>query len=375
MVEQVRRKKKILILGNSHLTVFGFRGELIKRLIEDGNEVIVAFPNGPFGNGEKDSEKYDCKFIEVSMNRRGTNPLEDFVLFMRYISILRESKPDVVLGYTVKCDVYGGIACRLMGIPFMPNITGIGKGLVESGLTKQITIRLYKLAVSKAQCTFFQNTSDRQFFIDNGISFRNEKLLPGSGVNLEKYIPIAYPEDDKTVFTYIARVMKAKGIEQYLEAAKTLKKKHRNVEFHICGYCEEDYKEAIQRAVDRGEIVYHGLVDNVLPYEKISHCIVLPTFHPEGISNVLLEAAACARPIITTDRPGCAETVNDGVTGYLVKERDSQDLIEKMEKFLALDRTSRIAMGKAGRKKVEQEFSREIVIDCYMQEIFGRAKE
>ena len=368
----MKGKKRILILGNSHLVVFGFRGELIKRLLDEGNEVIVAFPNGPFGEGENTSREYGCQFIEVDMNRRGTNPFEDVVLFMKYLKVLKDTNPDVVLGYTVKCDVYGGIACRLLKIPFMPNITGIGKGLAEGGLTKQITVMLYKLATSKAQCIFFQNKSDRQFFIDNGIVFRKERMLPGSGVNLEKYTPLAYPKDEKIIFTYIARIMKAKGIEQYLEAAELLKKKYNNIEFHICGYCEENYTEVIQKAQDKGDIVYHGLVDDVIPYESISHCIVLPSFHPEGISNVLLEAAACARPIITTDRPGCRETVDDGVSGYLVKERDSQDLIEKIEMFLTLDSASRMEMGMAGRKKVEREFSRDIVIDSYMNEIFGR---
>lgn len=362
-------QKRILILGNSHLSVFRFRGELIRQLLDEGHEVIVAFPNGPFGEGEKTSKEYGCRFIQVDMNRRGTNPFEDLVLFIRYLQVLNETKPDVVLGYTVKCDVYGGIACRLLRIPFMPNITGIGKGLAENGLTKQITILLYKLAVSKSQCIFFQNQSDRQFFVDNGIAFRKEIILPGSGVNLKKYTALPYPQDDKTVFTYIARVMKAKGIEQFLEAAKTLKPKYRNVEFHICGFCEEDYKETIQKAAERGLVIYHGLVDDVLPFEKISHCIVLPTFHPEGVSNVLLEAAACARPIITTNRPGCREAVDDGLSGYLVKERDSQDLIEKMEKFLALDRASRIEMGLAGRKKVEREFDRQIVVEKYMEQI------
>lgn len=375
MVLKRKDNKKILVLGNSHLVVFGFRGELIKRLLDDGNEVAVAFPNGPFGEGEKTSKEYGCRFIEVEMNRRGTNPFEDLTLFIRYLSILRKINPDVVLGFTVKSDVYGGIACRLLRIPFIPNITGLGKGLNEQGLVKHITIWLYKMAVSKAKCVFFQNQSDRKFFIENGISFRKERLLPGSGVNLIKYTPMVYPKDDKIIFTYIARIMKAKGIEQFLEAAETLKRKHSNVEFHICGFCEEDYKDRIQRLVDDGVVIYHGLVNDIKPYQSISHCIVLPTFHPEGVSNVLLEAAACARPIIATDRPGCREAVDDGISGYLVKEKDAQDLISKMEKFMQLDRASRIEMGLAGRRKVEREFNREIVVANYIEEIFGSAKK
>ena len=168
--------------------------------------------------------------------------------------------------------------------------------------------------------------------------------------------------------------VKVKGIDQYLEAANALKKKYDYLEFNVCGYCEEDYAREIGVAEKQGSIVYRGLVRDVLPYEAMSHCIVLPSYHPEGISNVLLEAAACARPIITTDHPGCRETVDDGVSGYLVRERDSQDLIDKMEKFLALEHTERVAMGVAGRKKIEREFNREIVIDCYMNAIFDAEK-
>ena len=179
-----------------------------------------------------------------------------------------------------------------------------------------------------------------------------------------------YPDENKPVrFVYVARVMKAKGIDQYLEAAHILKKKYPETEFHICGFCEEDYKTILSEHEKTGEIIYHGLVDDVRKIEKDCHCVVLPTFHPEGISNVLLEGAAIARPLITTNRPGCRETVNDGETGYLVKERDSEDLIEKMEKFIKLSNGQRKQMGLAGRKKVEKEFDRQIVVDQYISMI------
>ena len=359
-------KKKILILGNSHLVVFGFRGELIERLISDGHEVVVSFPNGPFGEGEETSREYGCRFIETQIERRKTNPFSDLKLINDYVNIIKSEKPDVVLAYTVKCDTYGGIASRITHTPFIPNITGIGKGLAEGGLVEKILILLYKFALKRSTVVFFQNESDKQFFIDKGIKFNKCKVLPGSGVNLDKYVPLEYPESEPVIFTYIARVMKAKGIEQFLDAAKALKGK---AEFHICGYCEEDYKDIIDKAQSEGTIIYHGLVNNILDYEKISHCIVLPTFHPEGVSNVLLEAAACARPIITTDRAGCRETVDDTKTGYLIKERDSEDLIKKMNQFLKLSIEERKSMGILGREKIEKEFDRQIVVNAYTKEI------
>lgn len=358
--------KKILILGNSKLTVFGFRGELIEKLIEKKYDVYVSFPNGPFGDGNKISKEYGCHFIRTDISRRGTNPFDDLMLLKNYIKIVKKIKPFIVLAYTVKCDIYGGIACRLLKVPFIPNITGLGKGLTEGKITKKITKFLYKISLKKSKCVFFQNESDKQFFIDNHIKFNKSVVVPGSGVNLEKFKVLDYPDDTKIIFMYIARVMKAKGIDEYLEAARVVNKKYRNIEFHICGYCEEDYRNIIDNEVKNKNIIYHGLVDNVVDYEKFAHCIVLPSFHPEGISNVLLEAAACGRPIITTNRVGCRETIINNKTGYLVNEKDSKDLIDKIQKFIELDNNKRKKMGLEGRKFVEKQFNRNIVVKEYI---------
>ncbi len=365
-----KENNRVLILGNSHLTVFGFRGELIQELKNNDYDVTVAFPNGPFGEGENTAKEYNCNFVEIDMNRRGTNPFQDMALIKKYIKLIKEIKPAVVLAYTVKCDIYAGIACRLLNVPFIPNITGLGKGLTEGKITKIITKELYRIAIKKSVCVFFQNEHDKQFFINNKIKFEQGIILPGSGVNLQKFKPLKYPsEGNRIIFTYIARVMKAKGIEEFLMAAKEIKGKYDNVEFHICGYCEEDYQDIIRKAEDDNIITYYGLVKDITEYEKNSNCIVLPTYHPEGISNVLLEAAASARPIITTNRSGCRETVDDGITGFLIKERDSNDLLEKMEKFLKMTNKEQEDMGLLGRKKIEKEFDRGIVVNAYMKEI------
>ena len=363
-------KKRILILGNSHLVVFGFRGELIEELVANKYDVWVCFPNGPFGEGEKTAKEYGCHFIENHIDRRGTNALRDMSLISEYRKILKTVSPDIVLAYTVKPDVYGGILCNRLHIPFIPNITGLGKGLADGGSVQKITIALYKKAVKNALCVFFQNDDDKRFFDSHNIAYKKGIVLPGSGVNLSKYAPMDYPDPNEPIrFVYVARVMKAKGIEQYFDAAHYLKKLYPNTEFHVCGFCEENYKELLSEKEQNGEIIYHGLVEDVRTIEKDCHCVVLPTFHPEGVSNVLLEGAACARPLITTDRPGCRETVNNGVTGFLVKERNSEDLIEKMEQFICLSNEQRKQMGLAGRKKVEKEFDRQIVVQAYMSEI------
>ncbi len=361
--------KRVLILGNSGLVVFGMRGELIQRLIAEGYEVVVSFPNGILGEGEQQAKEYGCRHIEIFIDRRGTNVFRDAALLRSYVKLIKEVKPDVVLTYTVKCTIYGGMACRILKVPYIPNITGLGKGLAEGGFRQKLLVLLYKLGVRSASCVFFQNLQDRRFFREQGIKYHRDDILPGSGVNLEKFVPIEYPVDDKIVFTYIARVMKTKGIDEFLEAARALKQKHANVEFHVCGFYEDDYKDIIETAEKEGIVQYHGQVNDVRPFERISHCIVLPTYHPEGVSNVLLEAAACARPIITTNRPGCADVVDDGVNGYLIREKDSQDLLQKMQKFMELPWQTRRDMGLAGRRKVEREFDRQIVVRKYLEEL------
>ena len=361
--------KRVLILGNSGLVIFGMRGELIQRLVKDGFDVITSFPSGILGEGEALSKEYGCAYVETSIDRRGTNAFRDAALLQSYIKLIKEVKPDVVLTYTVKCSIYGGIACRLLKVPYIVNITGLGKGLAEGGIQQKILVILYKLAIKSAECVFFQNRNDRQFFINHKIHYKKDSVLPGSGVNLSKFTPMPYPADDKIIFTYIARIMKTKGIDEFLETANVIRAENPDVEFHICGFYEDDYKDIIENARKQGIVHYWGQVNDVRPYEAVSHCIVLPTYHPEGVSNVLLEAAACARPIITTNRPGCAEVVDDGVNGYLIQEKNSQDLIHKMRKFMELSWEERRDMGLAGRAKIEKEFDRQIVVNKYMEHI------
>lgn len=216
---------------------------------------------------------------------------------------------------------------------------------------------------------FFQNKENLLFFRDKGIAVNKEKLIPGSGVNLQNFGLIDYPDDERIEFLFIARIMKEKGIDQYLEAAEFIKLKYPNTVFHILGNCEESYVEKLRDMQNKGIIIYHGRQDDVRKFMKISHCTIHPTYYPEGMSNVLLESAACGRPIITTDRAGCREIVEEGKTGYIVEQKNSGDLIDRIEDFLELSYKDKMRMGLAGREKVEKEFDRQIVVDAYMDEI------
>ncbi|MBQ7220517.1 MAG: glycosyltransferase family 4 protein [Synergistaceae bacterium] len=368
-------KKKILMLGNAYQSIFTHRRELVEALRSEGHEVVVSFTDGFMGNGEEICAQYGCKFIDIPISRRNTRIHEDLMLLMRYYRLIRDEKPDAVLAYTVKCDVYGGIAAAWNNVPFMPNITGLGKGLAETGIVQKILIQLYRFAVKKAKVVFFQSEHDRDFFIEHKIAFPRCVVLPGSGVNLSKYKPLDYPEGKPAIFLFNSRIMKPKGIDEFLEAARVIRARYPDVEFHVCGYCEkygmgkDNYRSVIAREEVRDNIIYHDFVSDMNDYYKSAWCVVLPSYHPEGVANVLLEAAACARPIITTDHPGCRETVDDGVSGYLVGVRDSADLIAKIENFLALTYEQRKEMGLKGRAKIEREFDRQRVIDAYMNEI------
>jgi len=225
------------------------------------------------------------------------------------------------------------------------------------------------MAVKHAQAVFFQNEANEQFFADHGIACRKRIRIPGSGVNLERWKLLDYPRGDKTHFLFVARIIKEKGIEQYLYAAEEIKKRHPETVFHICGPCDGNYAEILVEKQEAGIIEYHGMVQDTGEFLKAASCLVHPSYYPEGISNVLLEACASGRPIITTDRPGCREVVEDGVNGYRIPCRDSEALVEAIEKFLGLSWDERREMGVQARRKVEREFDREIVIGKYMEEI------
>lgn len=327
----------------------------------------ACFPNASHGEmekGEDIAKELGCYFVEIEMNRRNANPVEEIKLYKRIEKVIKKINPDIILTFTVKCNLYGGMLAHRYHIPYMINITGLGSALGKRGLMAEVLLRFTMKSMKYASCVFFQNTHDREYFKSRGYGIENYCMIPGSGVNTEEYRMLPYPEDSVIRFLYIARVMREKGINEYLELAKYFKDRD-DVEFHICGDCEEDY-ESILRQLETEKIVrYHRQVSNVIDYEKAAHCIVLPTFYNEGMSNSLLEAAACGRPIITTDHPGCRETVEDGISGYLVQVKNSRDLIEKTNQFLALSYEEKRNMGLAGRRKMEKEFDRRIVVNLY----------
>lgn len=356
--------KTVLILANNDVGLYKFRKELIQELVKE----YKVYLSLPYGEYVKDFKEMGCEFINTSVSRRGTNPITDLKLILHYNNVIKEVQPDIVLTYTIKPNIYGGIVCRISRVPYIMNITGLGTAVENKGLLQKITLFLYRLALRKSKCVFFQNEENKQFISERAY-INKSRLIPGSGVNLEYYSLLDYPEDETVNFLFVARVMKEKGIDQYLEAATVIKAKYPKTKFHILGFCEQDYEGKLNDLQDKGIIEYHGMQSDVRKFYKQSHCTVHPTYYPEGMSNVLLESSGCGRPIITTDRSGCREVVEDGINGYIVEQQNSKDLINKIEKFLALSYDERKKMGIAGRSKMKKDFNRSIVIDAYLDEM------
>lgn len=356
--------KRILFLVNHDVVIYNFRLEIVERFINDGHEVHIS---SPYGERIDDLKALGAIYHEIKMERHGMNPKAELRILNYYKKLMKEIKPDICLGFTIKPNIYGAIAARKLHIPFVANITGLGTAVENPGLSQKISILLYRYAFQSVQRVFFQNEENKKFFDDHGLAKGKGMIIPGSGVNLDRYPYREYPEDGVIKFALISRIMKEKGIDQYLDAAEAMQ--GRNVEFHVCGFCEPEYEGRLQEDDKKGIVQYHGMIRDVTGFMGQMHCVIHPTYYPEGISNVLLEACATGRPIITTNRSGCREVVDDGVNGYMVECKSSEGLIAAVEKFLTLNWDEKKAMGEKARNKVEKEFDRQIVVEKYVNEV------
>lgn len=357
---------KILVLANFGMGLYKFRKELLEELINRNNDVYISLPNDEY---VPELEALGCKFLETRLNRRGTNPITDLKLLLDYINLIKQIKPDVVLTYTIKPNVYGGIACRMTKTKYITNITGLGTAVENKGLIQKITLKLYKLGLKNASCVFFQNEKNRNFFKDKKIIENNTRLIPGSGVNLEQHGMEDYPENDEILkFLFIGRIMKDKGIEELLGAAKTVKASYPNVRFDLIGASEENYNQILEESHKLEIINYYGQQDDVHSFIKKSHATILPSYH-EGTANVLLESAASGRPVLASRVPGCIETFNEGSSGLGFEVRSIDSLVKAIIQFINLPYENKKAMGISGREKMKNEFDRNIVINAYIDEI------
>lgn len=365
---------RIFMVANDTTFVYNLRREVLAAYAEQGHQITIMAQVLSF---QEELEDLGYSVIDVKIGRRSTDPIADLKLLADYIRIFKKQRPDVVFTNNIKPNVYAGLACRLLHIPYVVNITGLGTAVEKPGKMQALTTRLYKMGVAGAKCVFFQNSENEAFFRERNMLGVKSKivLLPGSGVNLQTHPILPYPQEKIVHFLFVARVMKEKGIDQYLETAKVLRAERQDVVFHICGGCDDPvYEEILTQAQKDGVVEYHGQQKDMLPFWQQASCVVNPSYYPEGMSNVLLEAAACGRPIIVADRSGCRETVEHGKTGYLVPIQDTQAVINAVQDFLKLSADQRQAMGLAGRAKMEKEFDRQIVVEKYLKELNDHSK-
>ena len=361
-------KGSILVLTNNIGGLHSFRKEVMRAIVDAGYEVYISEPD----DDERVHyfEQLGCYIIKTDFDRRGMSPLADFKLMLTYWRLIKNIKPIAVLSYTIKPNVYGGIACRITRTPLLANVTGLGDAIENGGWLQKLTVALYKIGLQKAKCVFFQNRTNKEFCENHNIVGSKGILLTGSGVNLLHHQYQELPPDGVIKFLFISRLLKDKGTEEFFEMARTIKGRYPNTEFQILGWCEGDYKQQLDDLVNNHIVNYLGSTSDVRPYLRDVHCTIMPSYH-EGMSNVNLESAANGRPVITTNVPGCQETVDDGRTGYLVNARDAKSLTSAVERFVNLPYGQKVIMGKNARDKVEKEFDRQIVIDAYLKEVIS----
>lgn len=362
--------KRILILSNSSGGLYNFRKELIEELIYDGFEVYISTPKG---NKIDLLQEIGGKYIETSIDRRGMNPVSDIKLMLDYRQTIKDVNPDIVITYTIKPNIYGSIACRLAQKPYLNNVTGLGSAFIKPGPLSSVLIIMYRIAFKKSRMVFFQNTDNLEYMLGKRTVFGPHRLIPGSGVNLDRFKYTPYPEEsDIIVFNFVGRIMKDKGIDEYLAAARAIKPKYPATRFNIIGSVESSqsyYEKIIAEHEKEGSIKYLGYQKRIEPFLIDSHCIIHPSRGGEGMSNVLLETAATGRCLIASDIPGCREIIDQGENGYLFKAGEANELIGMIEKFLNLSYQEKAEMGKRSRHKAEREFDRRTVVDSYLEEI------
>lgn len=351
-------KKKILIITNHSYMLYRFRKELIQKLLED-SEVVISTP---FVGHETDLKELGANCIKTEVDRRSINPFTDLKLLHTYKTILKQEKPDLVITYSIKPNIYAGYLCGKMKNPFCANVQGLGTAFQKALLSNLVTV-MYRTAFRKVETVFFENQANAQAFVRRRIlPAKKEVVLSGAGINLEEYRYRQYPNNEKVHFLYLGRIMKEKGMDELFAAVEQLRKNGCEFVLDLVGFFEDEYKKQVEQLQSEGVVRFYGFQENPKPYYAQTDCVVLPSYH-EGMSNVLLEAAASGRAIITTDIPGCREAVDNGKSGMLCKVKSTDSLYKAMKRFTELSREKRELLGKAGREKMEKEFDKKKVVE------------
>lgn len=360
---------KILILANDYKTLANFRMELLERLVSLDHEVILSLPKD-----ERNAAfcERGCKILEAPISRHGTNPLKELKLIRTYKKQIKAVRPDCVLTFTVKPNIYGSIAAAALKVPHINNVTGMGSVMQSESLMKKLMLRLQKYAYRKSSCVFFQNAGNRDYFESRGVIRGQGRLLPGSGVNLKLHSFSDYPDERPYLdFVVVSRLRQDKGYDELFSMIDRLFPQYPNIRCQIIGWIEEErYREILERYRDNDRIIYHGELTQAQVHDVLRscHCLIHPSYH-EGMANVVMEAAAAGRPCLVSDIHGCKEGIDEGITGFSFEACSVEALAQSVEKFLTLSQEKHAQMGQKAREKMEKEFDREIVIKKYLEQI------
>lgn len=361
-------RRTIVLSANSDWNIANFRVGLIRGLRGAGYDPVVIAPPDPAA--ESRMQSLGVERIPIAIERSGLNPLADFMLIRRYRTLLKARRPAAYLGFTIKPNIYGTLAAASLGIPAVPNVSGLGTAFMRRGPLQQIVVRLYRIGFRRAPVVFFQNAEDRDLFVERRIVRQDQaRVLPGSGVDLERFAP-APCADGPPTFLLIGRLLRDKGVVEFVDAARLLRPVLPEARFQLLGPIDEGNRSAISHAeldawIEEGVIDYLGTTDNVRPFIAAATAVVLPSYR-EGLPRSLLEAAAIGRPLIAADAPGCRDVVEDGVNGYLCAVRDAGSLARAIRRLAELPAPARLAMGHAARRKVQEQFSEERVVTAYL---------
>ncbi|MCG8440963.1 MAG: glycosyltransferase family 4 protein [Caulobacterales bacterium] len=367
------RRLKVLLSANTSWNLLNFRRPIIESLVAGGHEVVALAPRDDHSAA---LEGLGCRFAPLTMDAKGMSPFADALLFARLWRFFRRERPDAVLGYTIKNNLYGGAAARRLGVPFLPNVTGLGTMFASETLFSRLLWTLYRHAFGRSPTVFFQNRENMELALAKGAVTQSQaRLLPGSGVDIAHFAPTPLPGDPaRPAFLLIARLLWDKGVGEYAAAARAVRERHPGARFRLLGFHDESDPASVDRPtldgwIADGVLEYVGQTDDVRPFISRSDCVILPSYYREGTPRSLLEAAAMGRPIITSDMPGCRDVVIDAASGFLCRPRDVTDLIDKIEAVIAAGPDGRARMGAQGRALIARDYDQRHVVEAYMRAV------
>ncbi|UOK72818.1 glycosyltransferase family 4 protein [Ancylobacter polymorphus] len=362
----------ILMTVNAAWNIWNFRRPVVQALLADGHLLTVLAPPD---ESVAELERLGCRVLPLAMNAKGLNPAEGLQLLRRFKQVFRTERPDIVLSFTIKNNIFGAMAAQTVGVPFLPNVTGLGTAFLSGGLLQVIAEVLYRRAFGRLPIIYFQNSDDRDLFLQRHlVKAAQARILPGSGIDLVRFTAAEMPSPEAPpVFLMIARLLRDKGVHEFVEAARQVRARHPTVRFQLLGAAGSENRSSIdaptlQKWVAEGAVEYLGTTQDVRPHIAAASCVVLPSYR-EGAPRTLIEAAAMARPLIATDVPGCRAVIDRDISGYLCDVRSAASLAAAIERFLGLSEEARRAMGRAGRAKMERDFDEALVVAAYRRAI------